>query len=174
MIDARAVVSPEAQLAADVSVGPFSIIGAQVRMGPRCVVGPHAVISGPCSFGADNRVHPFASIGDAPQDKKYQGEPTRLEIGDRNVGEEAASLCSGATVTVRTPNIALLNFFKYSLERVGTRQHPLDIHELLSAYVVEVQHDWIGLAAVNTRVLREITVNRPGSEVSVVALVFLT
>jgi hypothetical protein len=99
---------------------------------------------------------------------------SRLEIGDRNVGEEAASLCSGATVTVRTPNIALLNFFKYSLERVGTRQHPLDIHELLSAYVVEVQHDWIGLAAVNTRVLREITVNRPGSEVSVVALVFLT
>jgi UDP-N-acetylglucosamine acyltransferase len=95
MIDARAVVSPEAQLAADVSVGPFSIIGAQVRMGPRCVVGPHAVISGPCSFGADNRVHPFASIGDAPQDKKYQGEPTRLEIGDRNVFRESCTVNRG-------------------------------------------------------------------------------
>ncbi|HXO14855.1 MAG TPA: acyl-[acyl-carrier-protein]--UDP-N-acetylglucosamine O-acyltransferase, partial [Steroidobacteraceae bacterium] len=77
MIDARAIVSPEAELAFDVSVGPFSIIGPQVQIGPRSVVGPHVVINGPSTIGADNRIFQFASIGDAPQDKKYQGEPTR-------------------------------------------------------------------------------------------------
>jgi UDP-N-acetylglucosamine acyltransferase len=95
MIDARAVVSPEAQLAPDVTVGPFSVIGAQVRIGARCVIGPHAVLSGPTTLGADNRVHAFASIGDAPQDKKYQGEPTRLEIGDRNVFRESCTVNRG-------------------------------------------------------------------------------
>jgi UDP-N-acetylglucosamine acyltransferase len=95
MIDARAVVSPEAQLAADVSVGPFSVIGPHVRLGPRCVVGPHVVINGPTTFGADNRIHQFASIGDAPQDKKYQGEPTRLEIGERNVFRESCTVNRG-------------------------------------------------------------------------------
>jgi len=97
VIDARAVVSSEAQLAADVSVGPFSIIGAGVTIGPRTVVGPHVVISGPTTIGADNRVHPFASLGDAPQDKKYQGEPTRLEIGDRNVFRENCTANRGTT-----------------------------------------------------------------------------
>ena len=97
MIDARAIVSSEAQLAADVSVGPFSIIGPQVHIGPRTVVGPHAVINGPTRIGADNRIFQFASIGDAPQDKKYQGEPTRLEIGDRNVFRESCTVNRGTT-----------------------------------------------------------------------------
>ncbi|HEV3287157.1 MAG TPA: acyl-ACP--UDP-N-acetylglucosamine O-acyltransferase [Steroidobacteraceae bacterium] len=95
MIDARAVVSPQAELAPDVSVGPFSVIGAQVRIGPRSVIGPHAVISGPTTLGADNRVFQFASIGDAPQDKKYRGEPTLLEIGDRNVFRECCTINRG-------------------------------------------------------------------------------
>jgi len=88
VIDARAVVSPEAKLASDVSVGPFTVIGPGVSIGPRCIIGPHVVINGPTTLGADNRVLQFASLGDAPQDKKYQGEPTRLEIGDRNVFRE--------------------------------------------------------------------------------------
>jgi UDP-N-acetylglucosamine acyltransferase len=95
VIDARAVVSPQAELAPDVSVGPFSVIGAQVRIGPRSVIGPHAVISGPTTLGADNRVFQFASIGDAPQDKKYRGEPTLLEIGDRNVFRECCTINRG-------------------------------------------------------------------------------
>ncbi|HSY45015.1 MAG TPA: acyl-ACP--UDP-N-acetylglucosamine O-acyltransferase [Steroidobacteraceae bacterium] len=95
MIDARAVVSPQAELAPDVSVGPFSVIGAQVRIGPRSVIGPHAVINGPTTLGADNRVFQFASIGDAPQDKKYRGEPTLLEIGDRNVFRECCTINRG-------------------------------------------------------------------------------
>ena len=95
MIDPHALVSPQASLAADVTVGPFSIIGPGVEIGPRTVVGPHAVINGPTRIGADNRIFQFASIGDAPQDKKYNGEPTRLEIGDRNVFRESCTVNRG-------------------------------------------------------------------------------
>jgi UDP-N-acetylglucosamine acyltransferase len=97
VIDARAVVSPQARLAPDVTVGPFSVIGADVELGPRTVIGPHAVIHGPTTMGADNRVFQFASLGDAPQDKKYGGEPTRLEIGDRNVFRESCTVNRGTT-----------------------------------------------------------------------------
>ena len=97
MIDARAVVSPQAQLAQDVSVGPFSIVGPGVQIGPRTVIGPHAVVNGPTTIGADNHIFQFASIGDAPQDKKYQGESTRLEIGDRNVFRESCTINRGTT-----------------------------------------------------------------------------
>lgn len=95
MIDPRAIVSPGAELAADVSVGPFSIIGPDVTIGARTVVGPHVVINGPTRIGADNHVFQFASLGDAPQDKKYRGEPTRLEIGDRNVFRENTTVNRG-------------------------------------------------------------------------------
>ena len=88
MIDARAVVSPQAEIAADAEVGPFSVIGAGVVIGARTWVGPHAVINGPTRIGTDNKIYQFASIGDAPQDKKYKGEPTRLEIGDRHRQED--------------------------------------------------------------------------------------
>jgi len=97
VIDARAIVSPQAELAPDVSIGPFSIIGPQVRIGARSVIGPHAVVNGPTRMGEDNRVFQFASLGDAPQDKKYQGEPTRLEIGDRNVFRESCTINRGTT-----------------------------------------------------------------------------
>ena len=97
MIDARAIVSPDAQLAPDAMVGPFSVIGPQVRIGARTVVGPHAVINGPTAIGADNRIFQFASIGDAPQDKKYRGEPTQLVIGDRNVFRESCTINRGTT-----------------------------------------------------------------------------
>ena len=95
MIDSHAIVSPRAQLAADVAVGPFSVIGPDVSIGPGTVVGPHAVIYGPTRIGAGNRIHQFASLGDAPQDKKYAGEPTRLEIGDRNVFRESCTVNRG-------------------------------------------------------------------------------
>ncbi len=111
MIDARAIVSPEAQLASDVSVGPFSIIGPQVRIGPRTVVGPHVVINGPTTIGADNRFFQFASIGDAPQDKKYQGEPTRLEIGDRNVFRESCTINRGTVLDKGVTRIGNDNLF---------------------------------------------------------------
>jgi len=97
VIDPRAVVSPEARLAADVTVGPFSVIGPGVEIGPGSVIGPHAVINGPTILGADNHVFQFASIGDAPQDKKYRGEPTLLVIGERNVFREFCTVNRGTT-----------------------------------------------------------------------------
>ena len=97
MIDARAIVSPQAQLAPDVTVGPFSIIGPQVQVGARTVIGPHVVVNGPTTIGEENRIFQFASIGDAPQDKKYRGEPTQLVIGDRNVFRESCTINRGTT-----------------------------------------------------------------------------
>jgi len=84
-----------AQLAGDVSVGAFSVIGPEVVIGQGTWIGPHVVINGPTQIGKENRIHPFASIGDAPQDKKYSGEPTRLEIGDRNVIREYVTINRG-------------------------------------------------------------------------------
>jgi UDP-N-acetylglucosamine acyltransferase len=97
MIDSRAVVSPQAQLASDVEVGPFTVIGPGVEIGAGTWIGPHAVINGPTRIGKDNKIFQFASLGDAPQDKKYKGEPTRLEIGDRNVFRESCTVNRGTT-----------------------------------------------------------------------------
>jgi len=99
MIDARAIVSADARLASDVTVGPFSIIGPQVQIGARTIIGPHAVVNGPTTIGEDNRIFQFASIGDAPQDKKYRGEPTQLVIGDRNVFRESCTMNRGTSPT---------------------------------------------------------------------------
>jgi UDP-N-acetylglucosamine acyltransferase len=98
MIDSRAVVSPRAQLAADVEIGPFSIIGAEVSIDSGTWIGPHAVINGPTKIGKHNKIFQFASLGEAPQDKKYNGEPTRLEIGDRNVFREFCTVNRGTVL----------------------------------------------------------------------------
>ena len=95
MIDATAVIDPGAKLADGVTVGPYSIIGADVEIDSGTRIGPHAVISGPTRIGRDNVIYQFASIGDAPQDKKYNGEPTRLEIGDRNTIREFVTINRG-------------------------------------------------------------------------------
>ena len=97
MIDPRAVVSPQAHIAEDVQIGPFTVIGADVVVGAGTWIGPHVVINGPTRIGAGNKVFQFASLGDAPQDKKYNGEPTRLEIGDRNVFRESVTVNRGTT-----------------------------------------------------------------------------
>ena len=88
MIHPTAIISPTAQLGADVAVGPFCVIGAGVKLGDRCVLHSHVVIDGPCTIGSDNEFFPFAAIGGKTQDLKYLGEPTFLEIGDHNVFRE--------------------------------------------------------------------------------------
>jgi len=95
LIDQQAVVDRAAELAGDVSVGAFSVIGPGVVVDAGTWIGPHVVINGPTRIGRQNRIHQFASIGDAPQDKKYRGEPTRLEIGDRNVIREYVTINRG-------------------------------------------------------------------------------
>jgi UDP-N-acetylglucosamine acyltransferase len=111
VIDPRAVVSPQAQLAPDVSVGAFSLIGADVAIGARTRIEPHVVISGPTTIGADNHIFPFAAIGSAPQDKKYRDEPTRLEIGDRNVFRESCTINRGTTHDQGVTRIGSDNLF---------------------------------------------------------------
>ena len=96
-IHATALVAPDAIIAEGVDIGPYCVIGAGVEIGPGTRVGPHATIQGPTRVGADNRIHAFASVGDAPQDMKYKGEATRLEIGDRNVIREFVTLNRGTT-----------------------------------------------------------------------------
>jgi len=95
VIDPRAIVAADAELGEGVEIGAFSVIGAGVCIGAGNWIGPHAVINGPTTLGRDNRVFQFASIGDAPQDKKYRGEPTRLEVGDGNVFREFCSVNRG-------------------------------------------------------------------------------
>jgi UDP-N-acetylglucosamine acyltransferase len=97
VIDPRAIVSPGAELAADVTVGPFAVIGPEVVIGAGTTIGSHAVINGATRIGAGNRIFQFVSLGDAPQDKKYAGEPTRLEIGDQNVFREFCTVNRGTT-----------------------------------------------------------------------------
>ncbi len=95
MIHALAIIDPAAELADDVEVGPFSVIGPGVVVGQGCRIGPHVVIQGPTTIGKENRFFQFASIGADPQDKKYAGEKTRLEIGDRNVFREHVTVNRG-------------------------------------------------------------------------------
>lgn len=95
MIDPRAAVDPAAELAEDVTVGPFAVVGAGVRIGAGTHVGAHAVIQGPTRIGRDNHIHAFASVGTDPQDKKYAGESSRLRIGDGNTIREFVTINRG-------------------------------------------------------------------------------
>ncbi len=90
-----AIIHPGARLADDVKVGPYSIIGEHVEIGAGSVIGPHVVIEGHTTIGKNNRIFQFASIGEIPQDKKYKGEPTRLEIGDSNTIRECCTFNLG-------------------------------------------------------------------------------
>jgi UDP-N-acetylglucosamine acyltransferase len=95
LIDPTAIIDSHAELADDVSVGAFSVIGADVKIDAGTVIGPHVVIKGPTSIGKKNRIYQFTSIGEDPQDKKYAFEVTRLEIGDRNTIREFTSMHRG-------------------------------------------------------------------------------
>lgn len=111
MIDPRAVVAPGAQLGEGVEVGPFAVIGPEVTLGARTRVGPSTVIVGHTTLGEDNVVFQFASIGDAPQDLKYQGEPTELRVGDRNVFREFCTVNRGTAHDEGVTRIGSDNLF---------------------------------------------------------------
>lgn len=95
MIHSTAIIDPSAKLAASVEVGAYSIIGENVEIGENSWIGPHVVIQGPCKIGDDNKIFQFASIGEVPQDKKFHGETSLLEIGDRNTIREFATINRG-------------------------------------------------------------------------------
>ena len=122
LIDQRAIIDPKAELDETVEVGPYSVIGPDVQIDKGCWIGPHAVIKGPTRIGQDNRVFQFASVGEVPQDKKYAGESTCLEIGDHNVIREFTTIHRG---TLQAGGVT----------RIGN-------HNLLMAYT-HVAHDCI-------------------------------
>ena len=95
MIHPQSIIDPAAKLAEGVSVGPFAVIGADVEIGAGTSIAAHAVIEGPTRIGRDNRIYSFAAVGGDPQDKKYAGEATTLEIGDRNVIREYCTISRG-------------------------------------------------------------------------------
>jgi UDP-N-acetylglucosamine acyltransferase len=115
-----AIIHSHAQLAATVTVGPYSIIGENVELGEGTEVMSHTVIEGRTRIGRHNRIFPFASIGLAPQDMKYRGEPTAVEIGDHNTIREFVTIHRG---TAEGEGVT----------RVGS-------HNLLMAYV-HIAHD---------------------------------
>lgn len=115
MIHATAIVHPDAKLASNVEVGPFSVIGEHVEIGEGSVIGPHCVITGRTRIGRENRVFQFSSIGEIPQDKKYAGEPTRLEIGDRNTIREYCNFNIGTAQDAGVTRIGDDNWFMASV-----------------------------------------------------------
>lgn len=111
LIDPTAIIDKGAELADGVSVGPFSVVGPDVKIGTGTIIGSHVVIKGPTSIGKDNRIYQFTSIGEDPQDKKYASEITRLEIGDRNVIREFATLHRGTKQDKSVTQIGSDNLF---------------------------------------------------------------
>lgn len=110
-IHASAIIDPKAEIDSSVEVGPFSIIGPDVRIGAGTKVHSHVVINGHTSIGKHNEIFQFASVGEANQDKKYKGEPTKLIIGDNNVIRESATLHRGTIQDKGVTTIGSGNLF---------------------------------------------------------------
>lgn len=111
MIHPTAIIDPNAKLAADVSVGAYSVIGADVEIGRGTVIGPHVVIKGPTRIGEHNKIYQFCSLGEDPQDKKYANEVTQLLIGDRNTIREYCTMHRGTKQDKSVTRIGSDNLF---------------------------------------------------------------
>lgn len=125
-IHSNAVVDPKAQLGADVTVGPFAVIGAQVEIGDRSVIDAGAQIEGPTRLGSDNHIYSYACIGFDPQDLKFTGEDTRLEVGNRNHFREHTTIHrgtgkGGGLTTVGSDNLFMVGTHIAHDCRVGDR-----------------------------------------------------
>lgn len=111
MISEHAIIHPGAKIASDVTIGPGTIIGADVEIGEGTWVGPHVVIQGPTVIGTNNKIYQFASVGDAPQDKTYQDEPTKLVIGNDNIIREFSMISRGTVKGGGITKVGNNNFF---------------------------------------------------------------
>jgi UDP-N-acetylglucosamine acyltransferase len=105
MIHPSAIVHPGAKIGNEVEIGPYSVIGEHVEIGDGTWIGPHVVLEGHTRVGRENKIFQFSSLGGMPQDKKYSGEPTRLEIGDRNMIREYCTFSIGTAQDSGTTRI---------------------------------------------------------------------
>ncbi len=110
-VHATAIVAKSAELDSTVEVGPYAVIGPKVRIGPGTVIGPHSVIEGNTTIGARNRIFQFAALGAIPQDLKFAGEETRLEIGDDNQIREFSTMHTGTAGGTGVTRVANKNLF---------------------------------------------------------------
>jgi len=111
VIHPTAIIDKRARLGANVSVGPYTVIDGDVEIGDGTTIGSHNVITGHTRIGRENRIYHFSSIGEANQDKKYMGEPTRLEIGDRNTIREFCTFNRGTVQDEGVTRIGDDNWF---------------------------------------------------------------
>ncbi len=111
MIHETAIISKSAKLGANVSVGPYSIIGDDVEIGDNTKIHSHVVVKGPSVIGKNNEIFQFSSVGEDCQDKKYAGEPTRLEMGDNNVIRENVTIHRGTVQDQSLTKIGSNNLF---------------------------------------------------------------
>jgi UDP-N-acetylglucosamine acyltransferase len=111
LIHGTAIIDPNAVIAADVEIGPYSIVGADVELGAGTKLESHVVVKGPTRIGRNNHLFQFSSVGEACQDMKYNGEPTRLEIGDNNVIREGCTLHRGTVQDAGVTKIGSHNLF---------------------------------------------------------------
>jgi UDP-N-acetylglucosamine acyltransferase len=114
MIHSTAIIHSSARLGRDLHIGAYAVIDAEVEIGDGCEIGHHAVIEGPTRLGRDNRIFPHACLGMAPQDIGYRGEPTRLEIGERNVIREFVTLHRASTKEQWVTRVGNDNLFMVS------------------------------------------------------------
>lgn len=154
LIHSTAIIEPGAQLAADVRVGPYSVIGANVSIGAGSVVGAHCVIDGHTQIGKNNTFYRFCSIGGNPQDKKYRGEPTRLVIGDGNTVREYVTINTGTVQDVGTTRLGDDNWIMAYVHIAHDCQ--IGSHTIIANAVQLAGHihvgDWVvlgGLSAVH-------------------------
>jgi UDP-N-acetylglucosamine acyltransferase len=110
-IHPTALIDSSAQIDSDVEIGAYTVVGPSVTIAAGCWIGPHAVIDGPTTIGRYNNIFQFSSIGAAPQDLKYKGEPTRLEIGERNSFRENCTINRGTTKDQLVTRIGSDNLF---------------------------------------------------------------
>jgi UDP-N-acetylglucosamine acyltransferase len=148
LISPQAVVSPGARLGRNVEVGPFAVIGDDVELGDGCVLHAHAVVEGPSRIGRQNVFYPFSSVGAAPQDRKYHGEPTRLEMGDRNVFREFVTVnrgtAEGAGVT-RIGNDNLILAYSHIAHDCIVGSHTLFVNgATLAGHVIVEDYATVG------------------------------
>lgn len=122
MIHETAVIDKSAKIGKDVSIGPYSVIGPHVEIGEGTWIGPHVVIQGPTRLGKHNKIYQFASVGEAPQDLKFKGEETWLEMGDHNTVREFCTINRGTAQD-------------HSITKIGH-------HNLFMAYV-HIAHDCV-------------------------------
>lgn len=111
MIDKQAIIDPSAKIAANVTIGPWTYVGPDVEIGEGTTIASHVVIKGPTTIGKNNRIFQFASLGEDPQDKKYKGEKTRLEVGDNNVFREHVTINRGVVQAGGLTKIGSNNLF---------------------------------------------------------------